>query len=155
MKKQFNLKNPWCFLATSCGLGLSPYMPGTIGTLLAIPLYYFLQYFANQYLYLIIVLFLTPITIYIADVVNKTCSTHDNAAITIDEVIGFLYTMIFIPNTFFNIFLAFIFFRLFDILKPFPINFLDKKVKGGFGIILDDIIAAFFANICLQLILII
>ena len=76
----------------------------------------------------------------------------DDKSIVIDEIFGYLVFMIFFENTVFNIIIGFILFRFFDILKPFPIYLIDKKIKNSFGVMLDDIVAGLFAGIMLLLI---
>ncbi len=77
-------------------------------------------------------------------------SGHDHPSIVWDEIIGFLLTMLLIPVSFTSVVLGFLLFRLFDILKPWPINVIDQRVGGGLGIMIDDIIAALFANLILR-----
>ena len=90
--------------------------------------------------------------IYLCDRSSKLLGVHDHGGIVWDEFVGYWITMLLAPSGWLWIVMGFFLFRLFDILKPFPINILDKHVHGGLGIILDDVLAGIFACICLQLI---
>ena len=91
--------------------------------------------------------------ISICGVASRSLGTHDHPGIVWDEIAGMLLTMIFIPFSWINLGLGFVLFRIFDILKPWPIRHVDRRVGGGLGIMLDDILAAVFANILLRLLL--
>ena len=146
------IKNPIHLLAFGLGLGFMPFMPGTFGTLLGV-----LIYFLNNYYFItpeVVLLILTTILgIYICGKTAKDINHHDHPGIVFDEVVGYLVTMLFISFSVFNIILGFILFRIFDIVKPWPISYCDKKLNGGFGIMFDDILAGIFANIVLRMIL--
>ncbi|PCH83954.1 MAG: phosphatidylglycerophosphatase A [Piscirickettsiaceae bacterium] len=90
--------------------------------------------------------------IWICGKTANDMGVHDHGGIVWDEIAGYLLTMLWVPLTWMNIVLGFVLFRLFDILKPWPINLLDRHVKGGFGIMVDDIIAGLMAALCLFLI---
>ena len=136
-------KNPVHFLAFGLGTGASPYAPGTAGTLLGIPLVYLLSH-GSQWIYLgVLVLFIVAGT-WICDRTSKDIGVHDHSGIVIDEVAGYLVTMIMVPVNLWTLAGAFVVFRLFDILKPWPIGWLDKKVHGGLGIMLDDLLAGLY-----------
>lgn len=146
------LLNPVHFLSLGFGSGLSPYAPGTAGTLVAIPLFIVMaQLDPGLYLLIVAVLFISGVGLcaYTA----RTLGVHDHGAIVWDEVVGYLLTMFVVPASFVTIALGFILFRLFDIWKPWPIRVVDSKVAGGFGIMLDDLLAAAYAAILLQLVL--
>ena len=137
------------FLATGCYLGLIPKAPGTFGTLLGIPLsYLFLS--LGEYGYYIATLLFIFLSIVIAELYDRTLKEHDHQTIVIDEVAGYLVAFIGLPFQIFWIVLAFLLFRFFDVLKPFPINRLDR-IKGGLGIVLDDLGAGLITNIILQI----
>jgi phosphatidylglycerophosphatase A len=91
--------------------------------------------------------------ISICGIASKTLDSHDHPGIVWDEIAGMMLTMIFIPFSWLNLGLGFLLFRIFDILKPWPIRLVDRKVGGGLGIMLDDILAAVFANILLRIVL--
>lgn len=143
------LKHPAVFLATGFGGGLSPKAPGTVGTLVSLLLFLFLQDTTWPLLFVCVVGF--AIGIWLCEVTTEKLGVHDHGGIVWDEFIGLWITMLWVPLTAVNLLLAFILFRIFDILKPWPIAYLDKRVGGGFGIMIDDVLAGIFANIILQL----
>lgn len=138
------LVNPVHMLAFGFGSGLVKKAPGTMGTLAAIPLYYLLIQYAND-LYLPILLLVTVSGFWICGKAADDIGVHDHGGIVWDEIAGYLLTMYWVAFSWENIVLGFIFFRIFDILKPWPINWLDKKVGGGFGIMVDDLVAGLMA----------
>lgn len=145
-------KHPIHFLAFGLGLGFLPVAPGTFGTLLGVFIYIanYLYFGINLILLSIITFF---IGIYLCGKTSLDINYHDHPGIVWDEVVGYLITMIFIPFNTVNIILGFLLFRFFDILKPWPIRQLDEKVIGGFGIMIDDVLAAIYANVSLNIIL--
>jgi len=150
-KVNFKLSDPIQFFALGFGSGLAPKAPGTFGTLAAIPLYLLLT-MLTPIAYAIVVILMTFIGFYICGKAAEDVGVHDHPAIVWDEFIGFFITMFMIPVSWQSILLGFILFRFFDIIKPWPISFIDKKVAGGFGIMIDDVVAGFFALIIMQLI---
>ncbi len=144
------LSSPIHFLAFGFGSGLVPFAPGTFGTLAAIPLYLFIQALSLP-TYLLIVVIVSLVGIWICDKSSKLLGVHDHSGIVWDEFAGYFVTMIAAPKGWLWIFVGFALFRLFDIWKPWPISILDKKVGGGFGIMIDDLLAGIFALVCLQL----
>jgi phosphatidylglycerophosphatase A len=147
------LKNPIHFLALGFGSGLSPKAPGTMGTLAVIPVYLLLSQLSLLY-YVAVVIVLSLVGIAICDYTSSKLEGHDHPAIVFDEFAGFLITMIAAPVSLFTVVAGFILFRLFDILKPWPISWLDKKVAGGLGIMLDDILAGCVSLLLLQLLIV-
>ncbi len=145
-----NLKNPVHLLAFGFGSGLSPKAPGTVGTIAAIPLYGLLQLLPLSY-YLAALLAAALLGIYLCGKTARDLQVHDHPGIVWDEFVGFWLTMLAAPAGWLWIVAGFLFFRLFDIWKPWPISWLDKSVEGGLGIMLDDILAGIYAAICLQL----
>ncbi len=136
-------------LALGLGAGASPYAPGTVGTLVALPIYYFLmQLPVLVYLLICIILFVAGI--FICDKTANDMGVHDHPAIVFDEVVGMLFVLALVPAGWSWLALGFVYFRLFDIWKPWPIRTLDKKVPGGFGIMVDDLLAAIYAWLGLQ-----
>ncbi|AKE52821.1 phosphatidylglycerophosphatase A family protein [Kangiella geojedonensis] len=136
--------NPAHFLSFGFGSGLMPKAPGTWGTLAAIPLWYGLSFLTLPY-YLIVTLALSIIGIGLCHYTAKKLGVHDHPGIVWDEICGYLVTMFAIPTAWHWALAGFILFRFFDILKPWPIKWLDKKVHGGFGIMVDDLLAGVFA----------
>ena len=144
--KKLSLKNPWHLLALGFGSGLAPIAPGTFGSLAAIPFCYELMFLDVKFqLFIVILSFLSGIRA--CQRAEDAMGIHDHGAIVFDEFVGMFIAVIALPATLTSLVLAFVFFRIFDILKPFPISFLDKKVKGGLGIMLDDVLAGIFALI--------
>lgn len=144
--------NPINFLAIGFGSGLAPKAPGTVGTLACIPLYLLLAQL-DFYYYLAACVFVSITGIAICEYTAKQLKTHDHPGIVWDEFAGFFIAMIAIPFNTINILLGFILFRVFDIFKPWPISWLDKRVSGGLGIMIDDIVAGLFTCAALHLIL--
>lgn len=132
------------FLALGFGSGLSPKAPGTAGTLAAIPLYFLLSYLSAWY-YISIVLVMGVAGVYICDVAARDFGVEDDPRIVWDEIVGYLLTMFLVPSGWFWVLLGFVLFRFFDILKPWPISVCDRVVKGGLGIMADDMLAALAA----------
>ena len=145
-------RDPFLFVAFGFGSGLAKVGPGTAGTLLAIPIYWLLVQLGLP-LYVLVVLIALLAGIWICDVASERLGVHDHSGIVWDEIVGLWITMIAIPVTIPMVVLGFVLFRFFDIVKPWPISWLDQQVSGGFGIMIDDVLAAVFANLCLQALL--
>jgi len=143
------LTHPAHFLGFGFGSGLIPIMPGTMGSLAAIPLILLISQ-VSLTLYVIITIVSCVIGIYICQKVSDDLKVHDHGSIVWDEIAGMMIVFIGINISWHSILLGFILFRIFDILKPWPISFLDKHVSGGFGIMIDDIVAGLFAWLCLH-----
>ncbi len=150
---KFQVTNPVHFFALGFGSGLIKPAPGTWGTLAAVPLYCLLmQFIAGDTLaYLAVIVVSFVIGIYLCGKTAADVGVHDHGAIVWDEIVGFLITMAVVPASWTNIILGFILFRIFDILKPWPIKLLDQHVHGGFGIMIDDVLAGIFAWVLLYL----
>jgi len=138
-------------LATGLGVGYSPRAPGTLGTLVAIPVYYFLSNVPSP-LYEITLIGFVFLSVWVSGNAEIFFGKKDDQRIVIDEIMGFLITMLWVPKTIRFVIIGFFLFRFFDILKPFPIRRLEKGFKGGFGVVLDDVVAGVYANIVLRLI---
>ncbi len=130
------------------GLGLLPVAPGTFGSLLAIPLWWFTP--ALLWLQLAIALVLLGAGIWICGASARRLGVHDHGGVVWDEITGMYLTLLAVPAEPAWILAAFGLFRLFDIWKPWPIRDLDHRLRGGLGIMLDDVIAALYAA-CLLL----
>jgi len=144
------LGNPIHLLAIGFGAGCVPKMPGTVGTLVGILFYLPMVYLSwPVYIGVTIVLFL--LGVWLCEVTANHLGVHDHGGIVWDEIVGFLITMTAVPPDWRFVLLGFVLFRLFDIWKPWPINWLDRKVSGGLGIMLDDLVAGIYALIILQL----
>ena len=143
------LRHPGHFLATGFGTGIARKAPGTFGTLVGIPLFLILQPLP-LWLYCLITVVLFGAGIWICEQAARDLGVHDHPGIVWDEVVGYLVTMIGIPADWLWILIGFILFRVFDILKPWPIKLIDQRVSGGFGIMLDDLIAALFSLLIMR-----
>src|SRR3972149_10633483 len=145
------LKNPVHMLALGFGAGCAPKLPGTAGTLVGVFLYLILQHLATLY-YTGLLIFLFILGIWICGRTARDLGVDDHPAIVYDEIVGYLVTMTMAPSGWQWIIFGFLFFRLFDIWKPWPIRWLDRRVTGGFGVMLYDVGAGLFALVALQLI---
>lgn len=144
-------QNPLYFIAFGFGSGLMPIAPGTWGTLVAIPLYLLLTA-VPWTIYLSITLLAFVLGVWVCQRVSQELGVHDYSGIVWDEVVGYLLTMFMAPTGVVWILLGFILFRIFDIWKPQPIRYVDRRIQGGLGIMLDDVLAAIPAWAILQLI---
>lgn len=139
---KFVMTNPIHLLAFGFGSGLSPKAPGTFGTLAALPIWFLLIHVFNQSQLLVLIVLSFFAGIWICKKSSEALGVHDHGGIVWDEFVGLWLTLWLLPNTLAGLLVGFVCFRLFDILKPWPIRWLDKKVHGGLGIMLDDAVAA-------------
>ncbi|TRW48102.1 phosphatidylglycerophosphatase A [Aliidiomarina halalkaliphila] len=144
------LKNPVHFLSLGFGTGLAPKAPGTFGTLPAILLVWLFAPL-DVAAYLGVVAVVTLVGIYLCGQTAKAMGEHDAPAIVWDEIAGYMIAMIAVPVSWLTLLVAFVIFRFFDILKPWPIRWLDQKVHGGLGIMLDDVLAGFFTLLLMHI----
>jgi len=144
------LKTPAGWLAFGFGSGLAPVAPGTFGTLAAIPFYLLLTGLPG-WAYALVVLAAFALGIVVCDITAKRLGVPDFGGIVWDEFVGLWVALAGAPVHWKTLAAGFILFRLFDVLKPWPIGWLDKKIHGGFGIMLDDLIAGLYAWAVLQL----
>jgi phosphatidylglycerophosphatase A len=145
------IKNPIHFLSLGFGSGLSPVAPGTMGTLVAVPLYLVLSHYLSQTGYAIVTCVVMLVGVYLCEQTTRALGVHDHPAIVWDEIAGYFITLLFVPVTFFHVVLGFVLFRLFDIVKPWPVSVIDSRMKGGLGVMLDDVIAGLYALALMQL----
>lgn len=145
------LSNPIAFLAFGFGSGLAPRAPGTFGTLAALPFLWLLA-LTPDWVWLLIVAITFIAGIWICGYTSDRLGVHDPGGIVWDEFVGLWLTFWLIPLNLWTIIIGFALFRLFDILKPWPIGWLDQRVQGGFGIMVDDLIAGAYAWICLWIV---
>ncbi|MFK7976183.1 MAG: phosphatidylglycerophosphatase A [Halioglobus sp.] len=138
------LRNPVQLLAFGFGSGLAPKAPGTFGTLLAVLLFVPLAELDLLY-YSAVVIFCAVVGIWICGAASRQLGVHDHGGIVWDEFVGFWITMWAVPEKWHWVILGFLLFRFFDVVKPWPIGWLDKRVGGGFGIMVDDMIAGVMA----------
>lgn len=140
---QFLLQNPAHFFGLGFGSGLALKAPGTFGTLIGLPLFWLVSVYAfPTQLIIITVLFL--IGIYFCDITGKSLGVSDHGSIVWDEIVAMMLVLTFTPNQWQWWLAAFLLFRLFDIWKPYPIRQCDAKIKGGFGVMFDDLLAAIY-----------
>lgn len=145
------LSDPILFLAFGFGSGLARKAPGTFGTLTAVPVYWLFAQ-ADIAVYSLLTLIVTISGISICGRAAEKLGEHDFGGIVWDEVAGYLITMWLVPLTWQTLVVGFVLFRLFDILKPWPISWADRRISGGLGIMLDDVLAGAFAAVTLFLI---
>lgn len=138
-----DMRKPIHLLAFGFGSGLLPKAPGTYGTLVGIPLYLLLQPL-SLLLYSLLVLLAFVAGVWICQRTSDDLGVHDHSGIVWDEIVGYLVAMLLAPSGWVWIAIGFLLFRGFDILKPWPILWIDQRVKGGLGIMLDDVVAGLF-----------
>ncbi len=138
-------------LSTGFFLGYMPIAPGTFGTLLGVLLFYLLWPLPH-YIYSVTLVTLILFASWISTLAEGVFNERDSQKIVIDEVVGYLVAVAFHPWGIFNAVAAFVLFRLFDITKPFPIGLIDRKLRAGWGVVFDDVLAGVYANICLVVI---
>jgi len=127
--------------ATGLGTGYSPFAPGTVGTLLAMPLVYLFDFFSLPWLYISATVMIFFTGVYASTIAEKYFGRKDPGHVNIDEIAGYLAFMFFLPFNWKTVILGFFIFRLMDIIKIPPAKFFEK-FSGGWGIMLDDLIAA-------------
>lgn len=151
-----NLKNPIHLLAFGLGSGTAPKAPGTFGTLAALPVWWFLLQGIPTLPYLGILIAGFALGVVLCDITSRDLGVHDHGGIVWDEWIGVWITLLWLPleggllADLGWLMYGFVLFRFFDILKPWPIKWLDTRVHGGFGIMIDDVLAGIFAWLVLQ-----
>jgi phosphatidylglycerophosphatase A len=148
MSKFPDLKNPIHFIATLGGIGKIPIAPGTWGSIFAFLVFIYISHYVDM---LIVVILSIPFSIWICEKASINLIEKDHKSIVIDELVGIwialvpaLYLSTQNSRTYYAV-LALIFFRLFHILKPYPVSYFDKNFKNGLGIVLDDLIAGIMA----------
>lgn len=145
-----NLRNPVHLLAFGLGSGCAPKAPGTFGTLAAIPFWWLFLQDVPLIPYICVLIAGFAFGVYLCEQTSKDLGVHDHGGIVWDEWIGLWITYLALPTGIEWVVIGFALFRFFDILKPWPIKWLDEKVHGGFGIMIDDVLAGVFALICVQ-----
>lgn len=146
---RFVFSHPAAFIAFGGGVGLAPVAPGTFGTLLALPLHAWLAPRLEPQEFVMLLLAMFAAGVWACDVAGRKLGVHDHGGMVWDETTAFLLVLFLVPdNPSWHAF-AFLLFRLFDILKPAPIRHYDRSIQNGFGVMLDDLIAAFYALLCL------
>ena len=136
-------------LATGFYTGYLPKAPGTWGSLVGLPLHYLLSRLAFQtHLVILSIFFLAAVLI--AGSAEKILDHKDPGVVVIDEIMGILITLMLAPADFRIWILGFVLFRFFDIAKPFPISWVDRRINGGIGIVMDDVLAGLFSLLVLE-----
>jgi phosphatidylglycerophosphatase A len=147
-------RNPVHFAAFGFGSGALPVAPGTFGTLMAVALYLLLPQM-SPLIYALFLLFVFAIGVWICDKTSNDIGVHDHGGIVWDEFVGYWISLFLAPQGWQWLLLAFVLFRLFDIVKPWPIRWLDSNVSGGFGIMIDDVLAGLMAFAVIQILVLI
>lgn len=137
------------WLALGFGSGLAPKAPGTFGTMAALPLAWLLAMLPFSWSAAVIFV-CAVLGVYLCDVVSRDIGAEDHGAIVWDEIVGFAITLWAVPLTIQNVLIAFVLFRMLDIIKPWPIRWFDRNLHGGFGVMMDDIVAGVLACLLLH-----
>lgn len=137
------------FFATNAGLGYAPVAPGTFGTLAGIPAFYYLALLPGL-LQFVFVVAIIALSVWICSYAGDYFGEADDSRIVIDELAGYLVATAFLSFSWGTALLAFFWFRVFDILKPPPVSFVDQNVKNGFGVTFDDVLAGVYAAIAVR-----
>jgi phosphatidylglycerophosphatase A len=141
---RFLLRHPAHFIAFGLGAGLAPFAPGTWGTLLALPVYWLVSPLLDPIGYLMMVAVLFALGIWACEVTGRAIGVSDHGGMVWDETVAFLLVLFFVPAALPWQAAAFLLFRLLDILKPPPIRYYERTFRNGFGVMLDDLVAAFY-----------
>ncbi len=149
---RFMLSHPLHFLSLGFGSGLAKVAPGTLGTLVGLPLFWLMASYSMS-MQLLVIAMLFIMGIYFCEFTGKAIGVIDHGSIVWDEIVAIMLVLTFTPHQWQWWLVAFVLFRLFDIWKPYPIRQLEAKFKNGFGVMFDDLLAAIYAIICLQLII--
>jgi len=149
---RFLLSHPAHLLAFGFGSGLASKAPGTFGTLVAFPMYWYLSPRLSNAVFLLVVIWAFAIGVWICDITGKALGVADHGGIVWDEIVAFVLVLFFTPAGWQWSLLAFALFRFFDIVKPAPIHYFDSNWRGGLGVMFDDLLAAGYALMCLALI---
>ena len=149
---RFLLSHPAHFVAFGFGAGLAPVAPGTWGTLLALPIHWLISPRLEPVEYLLVLAVLFALGVWACAVTGRAIGISDHRGMVWDETVAFLLVLFFVPATLPWQAAAFLLFRLFDILKPPPIRYYDRTFKNGFGVMLDDLVAAFYTLVVLAIV---
>ncbi|HCU23816.1 MAG TPA: phosphatidylglycerophosphatase A [Deltaproteobacteria bacterium] len=138
--------------SSGLGLGYLPWAPGTFGTLWGVLLFYLGRFWPWPYFAAATLLFIF-FAVAVSRLAEQSLGEHDSSQIVIDEVAGYLTSVVALPFGWKTALLAFVLFRIFDIVKPYPIRYIDRHWGGGWGVVMDDVVAGIFANIVLRLLM--
>jgi phosphatidylglycerophosphatase A len=141
------------FIATGAFTGYFPVASGTVGTLVAVPLYLLWDGIRPASGMMVALLFgvLVLAACKVAGMAETLLKEHDSHKIVVDEIVGYLAATLLLPPTWGNIVAAFLLFRFFDIVKPFPAGYIDEHGPGGYGVVLDDVVSGIYANIAIRI----
>jgi len=147
-------KSRWLvlLLASNGGLGYAPVVPGTVGTLAGIPVFFLVSRLSPS-AYILGWLALLALSFWVADRAGRLYGVADDGRIVIDELVGYLVTVAFLPFSWGSAIGGFLLFRIFDIIKVFPASWFDRRMKNGVGVVMDDVVAGFYGAMVLRLIL--
>ncbi|WP_410474814.1 phosphatidylglycerophosphatase A [Guyparkeria sp. TX1] len=150
--------SPVMWLAFGGGTGLAPRAPGTVGTLPGLLLGWLLMTLVAPWgeaavisVILAATLVLSVVGVYLCGEASRRLGVHDHGGIVFDEIVGVLLVFVALPETWWQAALIFLWFRVFDVIKPWPISWLDRRVHGGLGIMLDDLLAGVYALVAVWL----
>ena len=149
---RFMLRHPAHVIALGFGSGLAPVAPGTAGTLVAFPIHWVLASYLSEPVHAIAIAMMFIIGVWASDVTGRAMGISDHSGMVCDEIVAMLIILMVVPTGLLWWGVAFLLFRIFDVLKPPPIRYIDQTIKGGFGVMLDDILAAFYALLVLAVI---
>lgn len=149
---KFLLGHPAHLLSFGFGSGLARKAPGTFGTLVAFPMYWYLAPRLSDALFIFVLILAFAIGVWVCDITGKVLGVADYGGIVWDEIVAFMLVLFFTPPGWEWSLLAFTLFRFFDIVKPPPIRYFDNHWHGGFGVMFDDLLAAGYALLCLAII---
>jgi phosphatidylglycerophosphatase A len=148
-----SLRHPAALIATGCGIGLLPKAPGTWASLAALPLAWLLDHFAGRASLVIAGVVIALVGVWASQVYVARHRVEDPGEVVVDEIAAQLLVLAAVPLTLLSSMLGFLLFRLFDIVKPWPVSWADRTIKGGFGVMFDDLLAAAYAALALFLLI--
>lgn len=148
---RFLFSHPAYLLAFGFGSGLARKAPGTFGTLVAFPMYWYLAPRLTDAVFLLVLIWSFAIGVWVCDKTGKALGVPDHGGIVWDEIAAFMLVLFFTPPGWQWSLLAFVLFRFFDIVKPQPIGYFDSNWHGGLGVMFDDLLAAGYTLLCLAL----
>jgi phosphatidylglycerophosphatase A len=152
---RFLVSHPAHFIALGFGAGLAPFAPGTVGTLVAFPIWWLLAQFLHPLAIAFVSIPLFALGVWACAVTGRDLGVQDHGSMVWDEIVAFLPLAALASASVLLQVVAFALFRLFDIWKPFPIRELERRVKGGLGVMIDDVVAAFYAYVVFVIIVVI
>ncbi len=146
---RFLFSHPAHFLSFGFGSGLARHAPGTFGTLVAFPMYWYLAPRLSDALFIFVLIWAFAIGVWVCDITGRALGVADHGGMVWDEIVAMLLVLFFTPSGWQWSLLAFALFRFFDIVKPPPIRYFDSNWHGGFGVMFDDLLAAGYALLCM------